>query len=267
MDITSILGIVLGLILIVTGIGFDKLGNFWDPASVLIVFGGSLAATVAGYPLNSLKSVIRHTGMLISGKKFEPAAVIDQLVDMAQIARKNGLLALEEKANALEDPFFKQAVMLVVDAMDAEKVREMLEGSVDNMAARHEDCAGIWEKAGGYAPAFGMIGTLIGLINMLKGMDVTSGGSSSIGQDMSIALITTFYGCLLSNLIYLPIAKKLRVRNEEEILYKQIIIEGVLGIQTGDNPKNLKERLVSFLDTKKQLQLLQTDGSSSSGRE
>ncbi len=94
---------------------------------------------------------------------------------------------------------------------------------------------------------------------MLKGMDVTSGGSSSIGQDMSVALITTFYGCILANLIYLPIGKKLRVRNEEEILYKQIIIEGVLGIQTGDNPKNLKERLVSFLDTKKQLELLQAE--------
>lgn len=108
-----------------------------------------------------------------------------------------------------------------------------------------------------------MIGTLIGLINMLKGMDVTSGGSSTIGQDMSVALITTFYGCILANLIYQPIGKKLAVRNDEEILYKQIIIEGVLGIQTGDNPKNLKERLVSFLDTKKQLELLQSDSSSS----
>ena len=106
-----------------------------------------------------------------------------------------------------------------------------------------------------------MIGTLIGLINMLKNMDVTSGGSSSIGQDMSVALITTFYGCVLANLIYLPIGKKLRIRNEEEILYKQIIIEGVLGIQTGDNPKNLKERLVSFLDTKQQLQILESDSS------
>jgi len=263
MDITSILGLVLGAFLIVFGIGFGSLGNFWDPQSILIVFGGSLAAVIASYPLSSLKSLIRHTGMLISGKKYDPAVVIDQLVDMAQIARKNGLLALEEKANALEDPFFKQAVMLVVVAMEAEKVREMLEGSVENMAARHEECAGIWMKAAAYAPAFGMIGTLIGLINMLKGMDVTSGGSSTIGQDMSVALITTFYGCILANLIYQPIGKKLAVRNDEEILYKQIIIEGVLGIQTGDNPKNLKERLVSFLDTKKQLELLQSDSSSS----
>lgn len=261
MDITSILGLVLGAALIVFGIGFGSLGNFVDPQSLLIVFGGSLAAVIASYPLSSLKSVVRHTGMLLSGKKYDPAVVIDQLVDMAQIARKNGLLALEEKANALEDPFFKQAVMLVVDAMEAEKVREMLEGSVENMAARHEECAGIWMKGAAYAPAFGMIGTLIGLINMLKGMDVTSGGGN-IGQDMSVALITTFYGCILANLIYQPIGKKLSVRNEEEILYKQIIIEGVLGIQTGDNPKNLKERLVSFLDTKKQQELLQSDGSS-----
>ena len=262
MDITRILGVVIGIALVLFGIGFDKLGNFVDPQSILIVFGGSLAAVIASYPLSKLKSMLKHMGMLVSGKKYDPATAIDQLVDMAQIARKNGLLALEEKANALDDPFFKQAVMLVVDAMEAEKVREMLEGAVDSMAARHEDCAGIWDKAAAFAPAFGMIGTLIGLINMLKGMDVTSGGGN-IGQDMSVALITTFYGCILANMLYMPIAKKLRIRNEEEILYKQIIIEGVLGIQTGDNPKNLKERLVSFLDTKQQLQLLGSDGSSS----
>ena len=125
---------------------------------------------------------------------------------MAQIARKNGLLALEEKANALQDPFFKQAVMLVVDAVEAEKVREMLEGSVDNMAARHEDCAGIWDKASAFAPAFGMIGTLVGLINMLKGLNLDAGGASDIGENMSVAMITTFYGCILANLLFSPIA-------------------------------------------------------------
>ena len=114
MDITSILGLVIGFALIVYGIGFGALGNFVDVQSLAIVFGGSLAAVIASYPLGKLKSVIRHTGMLLSGKKYDPAVTIDQLVDMAQIARKNGLLALEEKANALDDPFFKQAVMLVV---------------------------------------------------------------------------------------------------------------------------------------------------------
>lgn len=259
MDITSILGVLIGAALIVQGIGFDKLGNFWNPASILIVVGGSLAAVIASYPLNKLKSMGKHMGMLMSGKKFEAASTIDQLIDMAQIARKNGLLALEEKANALQDPFFKQAVMLVVDAVEAEKVREMLEGSVDNMAARHEDCAGIWDKASAFAPAFGMIGTLVGLINMLKGLNLDAGGASDIGENMSVAMITTFYGCILANLLFSPIAKKLRIRNEEEILYKQLIIEGVLGIQTGDNPKSLKERLVTFLDTKQQLKLLESE--------
>lgn len=259
MDITTILGIILGVALILQGIGFDKLGNFWDPGSLLIVLGGTVAAVIASYPLGKLKSMGKHMGMLLSGKKFEPASTIDQLIDMAQIARKNGLLALEEKANALQDPFFKQAVMLVVDAVEAEKVREMLEGSVDNMAARHEECAGIWDKASAFAPAFGMIGTLVGLINMLKGMDLDAGGSSTIGQDMSVAMITTFYGCMFANLIFTPISKKLRIRNDEEILYKQLIIEGVLGIQTGDNPKSLKERLVTFLDTKQQLKLLESE--------
>lgn len=265
MDITSILGLVLGAFLILNGIGFDKLGNFFDPPSILIVVGGCLAAVIGSYPLGTLKSVLKHMGMLINGKKYDPTAVIDQVVDMAQLARKNGLLALEEKANALDDPFFKQALMLVVDATDAEKVREILESAVDNMASRHEECVGIWEKAAAYAPAFGMIGTLVGLVNMLKGLDLSSGGSSSIGENMSVALITTFYGCILANLIFMPIAKKLRIRNEEEILYKGIIIEGVMGIQSGENPKNLRERLLSFLDTKRQMQLLEEGAGAGGG--
>ena len=246
MDITSILGLVLGAFLIVFGIGFGSLGNFWDPQSILIVFGGSLAAVIASYPLSSLKSLIRHTGMLISGKKYDPAVVIDQLVDMAQIARKNGLLALEEKANALEDPFFKQAVMLVVDAMEAEKVREMLEGSVENMAARHEECAGIWMKAAAYAPAFGMIGTLIGLINMLKDLS----DFASIGPNMSTALITTFYGSVLANWICAPVSSKLKSKNAEEMMVKEIEIEGLLSIQAGENPRVIEEKLKSFLAPK-----------------
>lgn len=265
MDITSILGLVLGAFLIIWGIGFDKVGNFWDPDSLSIVVGGTIAAVIGSYPFGKLKNLIRHTKVLISGKKYQPAVAIESLVEMAQIARKNGLLALEERANELEDPFFKQSVLLIVDAMEAEKIRNMLETSLENLSERHEASAGIYDKASSFAPAFGMIGTLVGLINMLKNLDVSAGANSSIGENMSVALVTTFYGCVLANLIFMPIANKLRLRNEEELLYKQIIIEGVLGIQTGDNPKNLKERLVSFLDQKQQDKLLEAEGEGGEG--
>lgn len=250
MDISTILGIVLGFGLIVFGIGLDKLGNFVDIASLTIVLGGTVAAVIASYPFNQLAQIPKHFKIIISGKLYQPTSAIDTLVEFAQIARKSGLLALEEKANELKDPFFKQSIMLIVDAMDADKVRAMLENELDCLADRHDAGAGIYEKASALAPSFGMIGTLVGLINMLKSMDMSGGGSSSLGEDMSVALITTFYGSVLANLIFGTIAKKLRVRNSEEFLYKQIIIEGVLSIQEGDNPKFLQEKLLSFLHEK-----------------
>ena len=174
---------------------------------------------------------------------------IDLLVEFSQIARKNGLLALEEKANQQTDPFLKQSIMLIVDATDPEKVKSILANDLDYLADRHAEGVGMYEKASAYAPAFGMIGTLIGLVNMLKGMSLDSGtGTSSLGADMSVALITTFYGCVMANLIFMPIAKKLSVRNDEEYLCKQIIIEGVLSIQSGENPKFMKEKLISYLE-------------------
>ncbi len=261
MDLTSIIGVVLGLVLIVfVGISPSLLGNFWDGASLAIVLGGTLAAVIASYPLSKLKDVPKHMKILLQGKRYNVGALIDTLVEMAQLARKNGLLALEEKANEIDDMFFRQGIMLIVDATEPEEVRDMLENELDVMAQRHEESLGIYEKASSFAPAFGMIGTLVGLVNMLKGMDIESGGAGNIGQDMSVALITTFYGCMFANLLFMPIAKKLRVRNEEEFLYKQIMIEGILAIQSGDNPKFLKEKLVTYLGQKERLKILDAEG-------
>lgn len=266
MDITTIIGIVGGFGLLIWGITIPSLGNFWDAQSLVIVVGGTITSVIASFPLSMLKNVGKHFAKLLGGKAFKPEPIIEQLVDFAQLARKNGLLALEEKSKELDDPFFKQGIMLVVDAMEADKVRELLEMELDSMIGRHEAELEIYEKAAAYAPAFGMIGTLVGLINMLKNMNLDSGGSSSIGEDMSVALITTFYGCVFANVILMPIAKKLRIRNEEEVLYKQIIIEGVLGIQSGDNPKNLKERLVSLLPQKKQMKIMDSEGGDAGGK-
>lgn len=261
MDITTLIGIIGGMAFVINGImQGGEIGNFMDSSSIMIVCGGTICAVVASFPFSMLKNVGKHLLKLFSNKKFKVEPIIDLLVEFAQLARKNGLLALEEKANELEDPFFKQGILLVVDAMEADKVREMLETEVGSMDQRHQDEIAIYEKAAAYAPAFGMIGTLIGLINMLKGMDLSTGSSDTLGLSMATALVTTFYGCMLANLFFMPIAKKLRIRNEEEILYKQIIIEGVIGIQSGENPKNLKEKLVSLLHQQKQTKLLNSDG-------
>ena len=261
MDVTSIIGLLLSIVLIViVGIGPAKLGNFWDPQSVAIVVGGTIAAVVGSYPLNKLSKIPGHFKLLVQGNKYNMGALLNTLEEMAQLARKNGLLALEEKANEIDDPFFKQGIMLIVDATEPEEVRSMLENELDAMADRHADGANMYAKASAFAPAFGMIGTLVGLINMLKGMNLDEGGSSNIGPAMSVALVTTFYGCVLANVLFNPIANKLNVRNEEEMLYKQVIIEGILAIQAGDNPKFLKEKLASYLDQKTQMRILNSDG-------
>ena len=205
----------------------------------------------------------KHFGIMLNAKKFDPMSYIDQLVDLAMTARKNGLLALEGKANEQSDPFFKQAIMLIVDANDPDKVRAILENDIECMSARHEDAAALYDKAGSVAPAFGMVGTLVGLINMLNNMDPTN-GSSSIGKDMGTALITTLYGCILAHMIFGPIANNLRIRDSEEVLCKQIIVEGIMSIQSGENPKALREKLLTYIP---QGQRTESDKGSSGGGE
>ena len=231
---------------------FENLFNFFDPASILITIGCTFAIIIASFPPSMLKSVPAHFKIILNNKSFRPTQYIDQLVELAQIARKNGLLALEERANEQKDPFFKQAIMLIVDANDPDKVRSILENDIECMSARHEEAAGMYDKASSIAPAFGMVGTLVGLINMLKGMDIDT-GSSNLGSDMGTALITTLYGCILAHMIFGPIATLLRNRDSQEVLCKMIIVEGIMSIQSGENPKFLKERLVTYMSQKQRL--------------
>lgn len=256
MDISTILGIVIALVLMLFGMIFDsktmgidfgKVTNFLDVQSILIVIGGVIAILIASYPLSFFKLIPKHFKIIFGGNKYDTNALIDQLVDLAQIARKNGLLSLEEEAGKIEDPFFKNSVMMIVDVPDSEKIKEILNEELNYMDERHGESVSFYDMGAAIGPAFGMIGTLIGLINMLKGMDMDAGGSSSIGQDMSVALITTLYGSMLANVFFVPLARKLKLRNAEELLYKSIIIEGVLSIQSGDNPKFLKEKLQTFI--------------------
>ncbi len=261
MNLTYIIGTIVAMGIMIAGMMFttnaagaftisvEQLKNFLDPASILITIGCTFAVVVASFPPKMLKNLPRHFRIMLNTRKFDPMYYIDQLVELAQVARKNGLLALEEKANAQDDPFFKQAIMLIVDANDADKVRGILNNDIECMSARHDGVAGMYERGSSVAPAFGMVGTLVGLINMLKNMNLSGeGGSSSIGSDMGTALITTLYGCVLAHMIFNPIASNLRTRDEEEVLCKMIIVEGIMSIQSGENPKSLREKLLTFVD-------------------
>ncbi len=264
MNITYIIGVVAALLVFLLGcvLGINigpkagdlppvtftpgNLWNFFDAASIFIVIGCTFAIVVASFPASTLSSIPKHFGVMLNAAKFDPMKYIDQLVELAQTARKNGLLALEGKANEQEDPFFKMAIMLIVDANDPDKVRAILENDIECMSARHEDAASLYDKASSVAPAFGMVGTLVGLINMLAGMDPTTGGSN-LGKDMGTALITTLYGCILAHMLFGPIANNLRIRDSEEVLCKQIIVEGIMSIQSGENPKALREKLLTYI--------------------
>ena len=258
MNITYIIGVIAAFGVMVVGMmqggdgGFltpGQIMNFVDGASVFITIGCTFAVLIASFPIPTLTSIPKHFKVLMNTKKYDPMAIIERLVELAQVARKNGLLALEEMGNQESDPFFKQCIMLVVDNNDADQAKEIMMNDIEQSVARHEDGAGMYDKASSVAPAFGMVGTLVGLINMLKAMDVESGGGD-LGPAMATALVTTLYGCVLAHMIFGPIATQLRQRDEEETLCKLIIVEGIMSIQAGANPKFLREKLLTFMSQK-----------------
>ena len=261
MNILYIIGVAVAFLVMVVGmmqgsasgafLDPTQLKNFIDGASIFITIGCTFAVMVASFPGGALKDIPKHFKVLMNTKGNDPLAIIDELVELAQVARKNGLLALEEKGNAQTNPFFKQCIMLIVDNNDADQVREIMMNDIEQSSARHEAGAGMYDKGSSVAPAFGMVGTLVGLINMLKGMDMDSGGAGNIGAAMGTALITTLYGCVLAHMVFGPIAANLRKRDEEEVLCKMIIVEGVMSIQAGANPKFLREKLMTFIEEKK----------------
>lgn len=256
MDFSIIIGFVSGVALIIFGMASGdgaSVGNFWDIGSVAITVGGTIAATIMSYPFSAFKYIPSHFKILVSKSKQKPQDYIEKVVEYAQEARRKGLLTLEDKANQEEDEFFKNSIMLIVDAIEPTKVKEMLENELDCLEQRHAKGWQLYEKAATFAPAYGMIGTLIGLINMLKNLDMDAGGASGIAQGMSVALITTFYGSLLANLILMPIANKLKIRHYEEMVCKEVIVEGVLSIHAGTNPRHIEERLKAFVNSKERV--------------
>ncbi len=275
-DVNSAVGLILAVGLMVFGIiltsttvdgvkiysiNVKQLLSFWDPPSVAIVIGGTIAGLMLSYPISQFAKIPKHMMMLFTPRVYSPEFYIEQLTACAKKARVNGLLALEEDVNQMTDPFLKSSLMMVVDSVDPEKLNEQLEASLENLDERHgQDCS-FYDKGAALAPAFGMIGTLIGLINMLKDLQ----DIEAVGPNMAVALITTFYGSLLANVIFMPISTKLRVRHEEEYLCMKIVCEGVRGIQAGENPSFIEERLLKMLPEYRRVKMAKKKGGSDDG--
>ena len=251
MDIASIVGMLLGVVMFVFGVlsngGVASLHSMWDTASFIITIGGSIAGTLASFKLADFINGIKSIKLIFKDEVQDPAVVINQIISLSNTARKEGLLALEEAANGIEDDFLKKGIMLVVDGTDPELVRGIMETDLACVESRHKAKIAVWEKWAELGPAWGMIGSLIGLINMLKNLE----DSSTIGPNMAVALVTTFYGSLIANWLCAPFANKLKANNELELTLKTLIIEGLLSIQAGENPRVIEEKLKSFLSPDK----------------
>lgn len=258
MDLMSVIGWVLSIVLMAIGMLFSRVpggslfqysidisapANFLDLASIAIVVGGTFASLMVAFPGKCFLKIPKHLKIILFPTKYNPQSYIEQIVEFAKEARINGLLALEDKLQDTEDKFLKNSLMLVVDSVEPEKVKNLLSTELDYLDERHAQDRAFYDKGAAFAPAFGMLGTLIGLINMLKNLN----DFDSLGSNMSVALITTFYGSMLANLFFAPVSNKLKVRHDEEYLCKMIISEGVQAIQAGDNPNFIAEKLIQLL--------------------
>jgi chemotaxis protein MotA len=243
-DFATIIGILGGFgLVIVAVVSGGGLTWFLDGPSAMIVLGGTFGAALINYPLSDLLGVIKVAKNAFQGKKQQADVVINQLVEMSKICRREGLLALQTMIKQTKDPFLIKGISLVVDGLDPAHVSEILETELDFIGERHRLGAEIFTTLGNFAPAMGLVGTLIGLVQMLQQMN----NPGTIGPAMAVALITTFYGVILANLVFLPIAGKLKTRSSQELMLKQLIINGILSIQSGDNPRVLEQKLHSYI--------------------
>lgn len=247
MDIATVIGIIsafsLVLIAIMSG---GMLSVFISIPSVMIVAGGTMGATLINYPLGQILGVANVLKKAFFHKLISSKSIIPLLVEFASKARKDGILALESMLKEVDDSFLQKGVQLAVDGLEPTSIREILEKEIEFLEERHSLGSEIFTTMGTFAPALGLIGTLIGLVQMLQSME----DPSSIGPAMAIALLTTFYGALLANLVFLPIAGKLKTRSKEEVLSKDLIREGILSIAAGDNPRIVEQKLHAFLAPK-----------------
>jgi chemotaxis protein MotA len=222
---------------------FSQVFSVIDAPSAMIVIGGTIASTLIAFPMAQVLTAFKQIGRTVRAAKIDPGGSIHEIIRLANISRKEGLLALEEAANNMDDEFFKKSLLLIVDGTVPELVRSVMETELAFIEQRHADIIGVWDFMASLGPAYGMLGTIMGLIMMLQNMS----DPSTIGGSMAIALITTFYGSLIANYLCLPVSNKLKGISADEIFIKQLQLEGALSIQAGENPRIIEEKLKSFL--------------------
>jgi len=244
MDLATILGVIcaFGLVCIAIFAG-GGLQLFINVPALMIVVGGTLGATMISYPLRDVFGVFNVVKKALFSKSISINELIKRFLSFAKKSRKEGILALESDLKEVKDEFIVKGIQLSIDGLEPGEIRDVLETEVDFIRSRHQLGAEIFTTMGTFSPALGMIGTLIGLVQMLQRLD----DPGRIGPAMAVALLTTFYGSIIANIVCLPIAGKLRIRSKEEVLTKEMTIQGIISISNGDNPRILEQKLLAFL--------------------
>ncbi|MCA9771589.1 MAG: MotA/TolQ/ExbB proton channel family protein [Myxococcales bacterium] len=253
MDIATILGLIASFGLIGYGMSGGGLATFIDVPSLVMVFGGTIGVTFINYPLGT---VLGAGGLMKHAFISHPpdsAATTKKIVEFSSIVRREGILALQEPLKSLEDPFLKKGIQLAVDGQEPDGIRDILGLEISNLEERHKLGAELFASMAATSPAMGLLGTLIGLVTMLKSLD----DPSSIGPAMALALLTTFYGAIFANVLFLPVSGKLKFRSKEESSAMAIAVEGVLAITNGDNPRVVEQKLHAYLPPAKRVSSLE----------
>lgn len=249
MDIATAIGLGLGVLLLVTSILMAEgasFAAFIDYPSMMVVIGGAISATLICFPLRQVLTLAGVARQVFFNKPVNIPELIELIVSLADTARRDGLLALEARLKEIDNPFVVTGIQMAVDGTRQEVIEDILRTEIDAVATRHRNGKALFDQLGKFAPAFGMIGTLMGLIIMLGNMS----DPSSIGSGMAVALITTLYGAIVSNMIFLPMAEKLNILSKQELLAMEIALRGILSIQSGDNPRVIQQKLSTFVPPK-----------------
>ena len=257
MDLATILGIVIALggILLGQAIEGGSVFQILQPTAAMIVFGGTLGATMIGFPLSVVKQAAADFMRFFMEEKSSPNTVIDQVIKFTNKARREGIISLEKDAATVEDEFFRKAIMMAVDGSEPKELRQTMEVELQYMEERGEHSAKVYEAAGGYAPTIGIIGAVLGLIQVMQHLD----NIEEVGKGIAVAFVATIYGVASANILFLPAANKLKMKHRKHMIIKEMMLEGTLGILEGQNPRLIEGKLTSFLD--EELQKLRESGS------
>ena len=245
MDIASIIGIILAFIFMAASVTMSggRFDSFWDTASALMVFGGTFSALMICFSLRNILNLPRVLSKVFFNKSINNVEIVRQIVSLAEVARREGLLALESRLGDISHPFIRLGIQMAVDGTRPEVLEDVLKTDIDSVLKRHKDGKGMVDQIGRFGPAFGMIGTLFGLIIMLSNMT----DPAAIGGGMAVALSTTLYGAVLSNAMFLPFSEKLASLTRNEMVAREIILRGVMAIQSGENPRVIEQKLSTYL--------------------